>query len=93
MVTSVSPMSAVRVASGLCLDVHAGINQNGNRVQVWSCNGQWQQQWTPLANGSLHSAGGLCLDVHAEDQFNNGARVQVWQCNGSQQQRFASSVF
>ncbi len=84
---------AVRASSGLCLDVHAGINQNGNRVQVWSCNGQWQQQWTPLKDGSLRSAGGLCLDVHAADQTRNGARVQVWQCNGSQQQRFTSGAF
>ncbi len=85
--------SALRVASGLCLDVRAGINQNGNSVQVWSCNGQRQQQWTPLKNGALRNAGGLCLDVHAADQTRNGARVQIWQCNGSLQQRFLSSAF
>ncbi len=85
--------SALRVASGLCLDVRAGINQNGNSVQVWSCNGQGQQQWTPLKNGALRNAGGLCLDVHAPDQAIDGAPVQVWQCNGAQQQRFTSRAF
>ena len=85
----------IRTASGLCLDVHAAeMTMNGGRVQVWACNGQVQQQWTPMPGGAIRSnRSGLCLDVHAPDQSINGGRVQVWQCSGAQQQRFTSNGF
>jgi hypothetical protein len=32
--------------SGLCLDVTSAGTANGSLVELWTCNGQSNQQWT-----------------------------------------------
>jgi hypothetical protein len=34
------------VQSGLCLDVTGASTANGALVELWTCNGQSNQQWT-----------------------------------------------
>jgi alpha-galactosidase len=34
------------VQSGLCLDVTGASTSNGALVELWTCNGQSNQQWT-----------------------------------------------
>jgi hypothetical protein len=35
------------VASGLCLDNHANLNVDSNKIQVYTCNSTNAQKWTP----------------------------------------------
>ena len=75
-------------AGGKCLDLHfTDMRKDGGRVQVWTCNGEPQQQWR--FNGrALVNAGGKCLDAHSRDMRKDGGSVQVWTCNGEAQQRW-----
>ncbi len=34
------------VQSGLCLDVTGATTADGTPVELWTCNGQTNQQWT-----------------------------------------------
>ena len=85
------------IGGGLCLDVDmssgpSAIRTNGINVQIWSCNGALQQQWTLDANGALRNGGGLCLDVDMSSGpsaiSTNGINVQAWSCNGAPQQQW-----
>jgi hypothetical protein len=79
----------IRSSTGRCLDAHGPTARvDGGRVQVWSCNGNPQQLWTALGNGTVRNDAGLCLAVHGPDLARNGGRVQVWSCNTSAQQRW-----
>lgn len=64
-----------------CLDV---ATQNNVSVQLWSCNGQSQQQWTEQWSGStlsiVNSRTGNCLGVWGNAWW-DGARVVVLPCN------------
>ena len=65
-------------SSGLCLDVVGQGTANGTAVQVWSCSGNPNQQWT--YNGTTLSVyGDKCLDMTAGNTA-NGTRLQIWNC-------------
>jgi beta-glucosidase len=66
---------------GLCLDVANDSNANGNKVEIYTCNGTNGQQWTLEPNGTVH-ADGSCLDVAAGGTA-NGTLVDLYACNGS----------
>ena len=64
-----------------CLDV---ATQNNYVVQLWSCNGQSQQQWAENWTGSTlqmanQRVAGKCLGVEGNATF-DGARVVVQPC-------------
>lgn len=80
-----------------CLDADLnGGGVNGNKVQVWACNGSTQQEWVtnPGVGGGveLESAQfpGMCLDADVNGGGANGTKVQLWQCNGQSQQSWVS---
>ncbi|MEV1247436.1 lectin [Nonomuraea sp. NPDC050022] len=79
------------VGSGRCLDVSAASQANGAAVQIWDCNGQSNQSWTPTSAGELRVYGNKCLDVYNRSSA-DGAQVVIWDCNGqsNQQWRFNS---
>ncbi|MEU6796713.1 lectin [Nonomuraea wenchangensis] len=84
------PAVAIRGAgSGRCLDVTGASPANGAQAQIWDCNGQPNQQWTPTASGELRVYGNKCLDVYNQGTA-NGTQVIIWDCNGqaNQQWRF-----
>ena len=80
--------SAIKgVGSGRCLDV-AGVSQaNGAQVQLWDCNGQSNQRWTPTASGELRVYGNKCLDVYNAGTA-DGTNVIIWDCNGQSNQKW-----
>ncbi|WP_203757649.1 RICIN domain-containing protein, partial [Catellatospora bangladeshensis] len=60
---------------------------NGSEIQIYSCNGQANQQWNLNANGTITGVqSGRCLDVWSTA---NGARVQLYDCSGQANQRFS----
>ncbi|WP_440074075.1 lectin [Streptosporangium sp. OZ121] len=83
-----SPASGIRgVGSGRCLDVANVSQANGAQVQIWDCNGQVNQRWTPTGAGELRVYGNKCLDV-ANMSTADGAQVHIWDCNGQSNQRW-----
>jgi hypothetical protein len=85
--------SLYRGAPAQCLDADInGGGVNGNKVQIWTCNGSPQQEWMagPGADGawSLESMKfpGMCLDADLNGGGANGTKVQLWRCNQQAQQ-------
>ncbi|AQZ61956.1 GDSL family lipase [[Actinomadura] parvosata subsp. kistnae] len=75
------------VGSGRCLDVTGASQTNGAQAQIWDCNSQPNQQWTPTASGELRVYGGKCLDVSNRSTA-DGAGVAIWDCNGQSNQQW-----
>jgi hypothetical protein len=72
--------SALVNANGMCLDNSAQSTANGNKIQIWGCNGTVAQKWTVV--GSTLRVQGKCLDVTAAGTA-NGTKVQLYDCNGT----------
>lgn len=72
--------------SGKCLDDSGSKTANGTAVDLWSCTGKPDQNWTVVQDGTIRVQG-KCLDVTGESKA-NGARLQLYTCNagdGAQQ--------
>ena len=76
--------------SGLCLDVQGASTSPGTAVDIYSCNGQANQQWNVNANGTITGVqSGLCLDVTGAGTA-NGTAVELWTCNGGSNQQWTT---
>ncbi|MEU7915898.1 glycoside hydrolase family 27 protein [Microbispora bryophytorum] len=75
------------VQSGRCLDVTGVSQANGALAQIWDCNGQSNQQWTPTSSGELRVYGNKCLDVNGAGTA-DGTSVLIWDCNGQNNQKW-----
>src|SRR3984957_15747092 len=74
-------------SSAACMDNNNASGANGNKVQIWACDGNpAAQNWTVNANGPLTIDGG-CLDITGAN-FNNGTLVELWACNGGTNQQW-----
>ena len=72
--------------SGKCLDVTGRATADGTLVELWTCNGGTNQQWSTGANSSLVGAGsGKCLD-DTKSSTVDGTRQEIWTCNGGTNQ-------
>ncbi|GEL96111.1 endo-1,3-beta-glucanase [Cellulomonas composti] len=78
---------AVTNANGPCLDNNAAATGNGNRIQIWGCNGTVAQQWTYVEAGSTLRVQGKCLDIPGGGTA-NGLKLQLWDCNSTGAQVF-----
>jgi hypothetical protein len=70
---------------GKCLDDFGSGTANGNKVDIWTCNGTGAQAWT-FTNGAL-SVLGKCLDDVS--QGGAGAKLVIWTCNGHKAQTWS----
>ncbi len=87
--TSTGPIHPFASAS-LCLDVVNQSTANGAAVQVWSCSGNANQQWT-YDGTSLRVYGTKCLDVTG-GSTTNGTKLQIWDCSsGNANQKWTRS--
>jgi glycosyl hydrolase family 59/ricin-type beta-trefoil lectin protein/glycosyl hydrolase family 59 (putative galactocerebrosidase) len=77
----------VSAQSGRCLDVPNVSMVNGTQLEIWDCNGGFNQQWTQLSTGALRVYTNKCLDVigHATAP---GSKVAIWDCNGGSNQQW-----
>ena len=81
-------------SSGLCLDVVNQSTANGAGVQVWSCSGNANQQWS-YDGTSLRVYGTKCLDV-TNGSSTDGTKLQIWDCaagNANQMWTRSGSTF
>jgi len=67
-------------ASGKCVDVSGASSADGTKIQLWSCHGGTNQQWT--VNANTLRALNKCMGV-AGGGTANGALVQLSTCNGT----------
>ncbi|GAA1275751.1 alpha-lytic protease prodomain-containing protein [Saccharothrix xinjiangensis] len=72
-----------------CVDVPNSNAVEGQRLQVWDCNGTAAQNWTFPGDGTVR-AFGLCMDV-AWGSRDNGAVIQLARCSGNPAQQFVLS--
>lgn len=63
---------------GKCLDDTGDSSANGNKIQLWACNGGAAQRWTYAQDGTLR-INGKCLD-DAGYGISAGTKLQLWSC-------------
>ena len=68
-----------------CLDDAGGKTTTGNKVQMWTCEGDPQEQWTLNADGTVRLDGKYCLDS-AGGAGANGTAVVLDPCSGAASQ-------
>ncbi|NUT94558.1 MAG: RICIN domain-containing protein, partial [Saccharothrix sp.] len=73
-----------------CIDVPNSNAVDGQRLQLWDCNGTNAQNWTFPGDGTIR-AFGLCMDV-AWGSRDNGAAIQLATCSGNPAQQFVLSA-
>ncbi|WP_405562008.1 ricin-type beta-trefoil lectin domain protein [Streptomyces sp. NBC_01180] len=73
---------------GKCLDIAGGVNANGTKLQLATCNNSGYQNWVTNPNGSISNpTTGRCIDSPSGATA-NGTRLQIYDCNGSAAQKF-----
>ena len=73
------PTGPVRLdVDGMCLDDTGNSSANGNKVQIWACNGGAAQNWTYAEDGTLRIHG-KCLDATGYGT-KAGTKLQLWSC-------------
>jgi hypothetical protein len=78
------------VSSSACMDDNNGSSANGNKVQIWACDGYAPaQNWTVNANGTITIDGG-CLDITGAN-YANGTLAELWACNGGANQQWQAT--
>jgi beta-glucosidase len=85
------PNGPVRLnLGGKCLDDTGNSSGNGNKVQMWTCNGGPAQNWTYAEDGTLRIHG-KCLDVISNGTA-SGTGVQIWSCTGAANQQWVADT-
>jgi hypothetical protein len=69
-----------------CLDDTGNSTKNGNKIQIWTCDGGASQRWTFAKDGTLR-VNGKCLDM-VNNSTTAGARLQLWSCTGGTNQQW-----
>jgi GH25 family lysozyme M1 (1,4-beta-N-acetylmuramidase) len=65
--------------SARCLDDPSGKTANGTNIQLWSCTGKSNQNWTAVQDGTLRT-GGKCLQTIGNSTA-GGAKLELEPCN------------
>jgi len=79
-VVSGVPASGATAAGGECMDNFHGYTPDGNKVDIWTCNGGvGSQLWTVEADNTIQIAG-KCLDNNG-DVAKDLNPVDLWTCN------------
>ncbi len=66
--------------NGQCMDNANNSTTNGNKVQVWTCNGDAAQHWTVEPNGEFESGNGMCVGIDGGATAAAKSNVWVWNC-------------
>jgi len=71
---------------GKCIDVNGATSTDGAKLQLWTCHGGANQQWT--RTGNTFQSLGKCMDVTGGATA-DGTAVQLLTCNGSAAQNWS----
>ena len=70
-----------------CVDNNNASATDGNKVQMWACDGNTAaQNWTVNSNGTLTIDGG-CMDITGA-KYTDGTLIEWWPCNGGANQQW-----
>jgi hypothetical protein len=70
-----------------CMDNNNASGTDGNKVQMWACDGNTgAQNWTVASNGTIQIDGG-CLDITGAN-YSSGTLIEWWTCNGGANQQW-----
>ena len=87
----VSPKRAAQAGiggqSGKCLDVPNASTTNGTQLDIWTCNGGTNQQYTLNASGTITVYGDKCLDAY-QGGTAPGTIVDIYTCDGGTNQQW-----
>src|SRR5271168_3696661 len=73
-----------------CVDNNNASGTDGNKVQMWACDGNTAaQNWTVNSNGTLTIDGG-CMDITGA-KYVDGTLIEWWTCNGGANQQWEAS--
>jgi hypothetical protein len=70
----------------LCVDDTGDATTNGNKIQVWQCLGNANQDWTIEPDGTIQ-INGKCL-VTDNDGTSNGTKINLYTCTGDTNQQW-----
>jgi glucose/arabinose dehydrogenase/PKD repeat protein len=79
----------ITAAGGKCVDVSGASSADGTKIQLWSCHGGTNQQWT--RTGNTWRALGKCMGV-AGGATADGSLVQLSTCNGGGGQNWTAGA-
>ena len=72
-----------------CMDLYGANQNNGNKIDIWDCNGKPNQQWYWLDGSNLiKSNSNKCIDLPGGDTT-NGNKLWIWDCNGTPNQNWS----
>lgn len=79
--------AAITGYAGRCVDDYGSGTVNGNKIDIYRCNGTPAQAWTFTAGGELvNAASGKCLN---DAGYGGQATKQIlWTCNGASNERW-----
>ena len=70
---------------GMCLDDHGSVTTNGNKIDIWTCNGTSAQKWTYNSNSTLSVLGSCLSDKHYTGA---GTKLVLWSCIGNRNEQW-----
>ncbi|HLK00599.1 MAG TPA: arabinofuranosidase catalytic domain-containing protein [Streptosporangiaceae bacterium] len=72
-----------------CVDDNNGSSANGNKIQMWDCDGFGPaQNWTVNTSGvGAVTIAGSCMDITGAN-YNNGTPIQLYACWGGPNQQW-----
>jgi non-reducing end alpha-L-arabinofuranosidase len=75
-----------------CVDNNNGAGSNGNKVQMWDCDGYAPaQNWTLSTSGTTTiQIDGGCMDITGAN-YSNGTLIEWWPCNGGANQQWQAT--
>lgn len=87
MTLAASATGPIKGIGSKCLDNSAARVKDGNKIQLYDCNGTAAQKWTLPGDGTIRVQG-YCLDVKAAGTAPK-TLVQLYHCNGTVAQQWS----
>ena len=82
----ITPVGApIKGPNGKCLDDSGGNTTNGNKIDIWTCNGSPAQKWTLNPNKTLSVLGSCLSDRHYTGA---GTKLVLWSCIGHKNEQW-----
>ncbi|KAG8869731.1 hypothetical protein FRC20_000975 [Serendipita sp. 405] len=71
----------IRIYGNKCLDVKDGIDQDGTKLQIWTCyDGSINQLWQVNGAGDISWSGhSKCMEL-TDGSTSDGTLIQIWTC-------------
>ncbi|MEU6463113.1 ricin-type beta-trefoil lectin domain protein [Streptomyces sp. NPDC046976] len=91
-VTTAGPLVSGQTRSGtkLCADDSSSGTTDGNKIDLYTCNGSTAQQWTIDTDGTVRVLG-KCLDASGGGTT-NGTKIDLYTCNKSAEQQWKAGA-